>query len=194
VSSSYLSQSHLAGLVFDISVAAFMVGELSQALRSRRGGTPADLPAEAIFRAGFFAGILALPVGRALEPDASTSSAWLFFVGLVVGWLGLLLRWWSFVALGKYFTVIVRTRENQPVVDRGPYRVLRHPSYSGLLLAITGGGLMWGNWVSTTVAVVLVSIALVYRLRREERVLTAALGDPYRQFAAERARLIPYVW
>ena len=77
---------------------------------------------------------------------------------------------------------------------RGPYRVLRHPSYTGLLLAIAGCGLMLGTLVGTAAAVVLVSIALVYRLRKEELALTAALGDRYRQFAAWRARLIPYVW
>jgi len=53
---------------------------------------------------------------------------------------------------------------------------------------------MLGNWVAATAAVGLVLIALVYRIRIEEHALTAALGDPYRQFAASRARLIPYVW
>ena len=72
--------------------------------------------------------------------------------------------------------------------------MLRHPSYTGLLLAFAGGGLMVGNWVSTAAAVGVVFGALVYRLRIEERALGAALGDRYRQFAASRARLIPYVW
>jgi protein-S-isoprenylcysteine O-methyltransferase Ste14 len=79
-------------------------------------------------------------------------------------------------------------------VTRGPYRVLRHPSYTGLLFAFAGAGLMVGNWLSVGGAVVLLLIALVYRLRIEERALTAALGDRYREFTAGRARLIPYVW
>jgi protein-S-isoprenylcysteine O-methyltransferase Ste14 len=53
---------------------------------------------------------------------------------------------------------------------------------------------MLGNWVSTAGAVGVVSAALIYRLRIEERALEAALGDRYREFAASRARLIPYVW
>ena len=53
---------------------------------------------------------------------------------------------------------------------------------------------MLGNWVSATGAVGLVLIALIYRLRIEERALSVALGDRYREFAASRARLIPYVW
>ena len=189
------AQSTVAGLALDLSVAAFAVGELSQAWRVRRGARRADLRAEIVFRALFFAGVLGLPIGRALAPDATTGDgAWLFAVGLVVGWLGLLLRWWSFASLGKYFTLVVKTSDDQPIVDRGPYRVLRHPSYSGLLLVVAGCGLMLGNWLGTTTAVVLVSTALVYRLRREESALTAALGDRYRLFAQGRARLIPYVW
>jgi len=86
-------------------VAAFALGEFSQALRIRRGASRANVRAEAIFRAIFFTGILALPVGRALAPDATTGGgAWLFAAGLVVAWLGMILRWWSFAMLGKYFT------------------------------------------------------------------------------------------
>lgn len=185
----------LARIVVFISVGAFSAGELLQALRMRRGATRVSVRAEAAFRAMFFIGILLLPAGRAFAPGAVIGGGvWLFALGVVIGWLGLLLRWWSFVSLGKYFTVVVKTSEEQPVVERGPYLVLRHPSYTGLLLAFAGGGLMLGNWVSTVGAVGLLLIALIYRLRIEERALTAALGDRYREFAARRARLVPYVW
>jgi protein-S-isoprenylcysteine O-methyltransferase Ste14 len=187
--------SGLARTVLFVSVGAFTAGELLQALRVRRGATRVSVRAEAVFRAMFFAGILLLPIGRAVAPGAVIGGGgWLFAVGVAVGWLGLLLRWWSFVTLGKYFTVVVTTSEDQPVVERGPYRVLRHPSYTGLLLAFAGGGLIVGNWVSAVAAVGLILIALIYRLRIEERALAAVLGDRYRQFAATRARLIPYVW
>ncbi|WP_207232380.1 methyltransferase family protein [Micromonospora kangleipakensis] len=191
----YEEVSHLARIVFFVSVGAFSAGELSQALRVRRGATRVSVRAEIVFRAMFFSAILLLPVGRPVAPSAVIAGGvWLFALGVVIGWLGLLLRWWSFASLGNYFTVVVKTSEDQPVVERGPYRVLRHPSYTGLLLAIAGGGLMLGNWVSAVGAAGLVLIALIYRLRIEERALSAALGDRYREFAAGRARLIPYVW
>jgi protein-S-isoprenylcysteine O-methyltransferase Ste14 len=191
----YEELSNLARIVLFVSVGAFSAGELLQALRVRRGATRVSVQAEAVFRAMFFAGILLLPIGRAVTPGAVIGGGvWLFAVGVAIGWLGLLLRWWSFVSLGKYFTVVVKTSEDQPVVERGPYRVLRHPSYAGLLLAFAGGGLMLGNWVSTVGAVGLILTALTYRVRIEERALAAALSDRYRRFAATRARLIPYVW
>jgi protein-S-isoprenylcysteine O-methyltransferase Ste14 len=191
----YEALSTGARTVSFVSVGAFFAGELLQVLRVRRGATRVSLLAEIVFRATFFSGILLFPVGRAVAPDAVIGGGvWLFALGVVIGWLGLLLRWWSFVSLGKYFTVVVKTSEDQPVVERGPYRVLRHPSYTGLLLAFAGGGLMLGNWISAVGAVSVVLIALIYRLRIEERALNAALGDRYREFAAGRARLIPYLW
>ncbi|MGI5241962.1 methyltransferase family protein [Dactylosporangium sp. CA-139066] len=183
-----------ARIVLEASLGAFAAGEVLQALRVRRGATRTNLRAEILFRAMFFGGILLLPLGRAAIPAATIDSPWLFVPGAVIAWLGLLLRWWSFVTLGKYFTVVVQTSKDQPVVDRGPYRVLRHPSYTGLLLAFAGCGLMLGNWAGTAAGVAVISAALVYRLRIEERALIAALGERYRDFAATRARLIPYVW
>lgn len=195
MSRPYEELSNLARTVLFLSVGAFAAGEILQAFRVRRGAAPASLLAETVFRAMFFGAILLLPIGRALAPGAAIGGGiWLFALGMVIGWLGLLLRWWSFVSLGKYFTVVVKTSRDQPVVDRGPYRVLRHPSYTGLLLTFAGVGLMVGNWVSAVGAVGLVLIALIYRLRIEERALSAALGDRYREYAASRARLIPYVW
>ena len=187
--------SNVVQTVVVISVGAFATGELLQALRVRRGAKPADVRAEIAFRAMFVGAILLWPIGQAVAPGASIGGGvWLVALGMVIGWLGLLLRWWSFVSLGKYFTVVLRTSHDQPVVEHGPYRVLRHPSYTGLLLVFTGGGLMVGNWVSAISAVGAILTALIYRLRTEERALNAALGDRYRNYAATRARLIPYVW
>jgi protein-S-isoprenylcysteine O-methyltransferase Ste14 len=188
-------QSDAARLVFELSVGAFVVGELSQALRVRRGATRTSVGAEALFRALFLGGILLIPIGRAVAPNAAIrGGVWTFSLGVLIGWLGLLLRWWSFVTLGKYFTVVLKTSEDQVVVDRGPYRLLRHPSYTGLLLALLGCGLIYENWFSTAGSVAVVLAALVYRIRIEERALNAALGVRYSDFAAGRARLVPFLW
>jgi protein-S-isoprenylcysteine O-methyltransferase Ste14 len=187
--------SSAARVVFLVSAGVFFAGELVQAFRSRTGATRVDVRAEAVFRVLFFAGILLFPIGQAVAPAAVIGGGgYVFGLGVVLGWLGVLLRWWSFVSLGKYFTVVVETSADQPVLTHGPYRVLRHPSYTGLLLAFAGAGLMAGNWLSAGGAVALVLIALIHRLRIEERALNAALGERYREFAASRARLIPYVW
>jgi protein-S-isoprenylcysteine O-methyltransferase Ste14 len=186
--------SDVARVVLVAGAGAFAAGELVQAFRSRRGAKLVDVRAEVVFRVLFFVAILLWPIGRAIRPAAGIGGAWLFPLGLVIGWLGLLLRWWSFVSVGRYFTVTVQTSEDQVVVERGPYRVLRHPSYTGLLLVFSGGGLIVDNWVSAAGAVAVLLVALIYRLRIEERALEEALGGRYRQFAENRARLVPFVW
>jgi protein-S-isoprenylcysteine O-methyltransferase Ste14 len=190
----FIQEEPWARLVFGISVAAFAVGELSQVVKWRRGASRTDVRGEVAFRVIFFAGILMLPLAQALVPEAVLESAGVFFVGAVIGWLGLLLRWWSFATLGRYFTTVVKTSSDQVVVNRGPYRMLRHPSYTGLLAAFIGGGLMLGNWLGTVACSLLILIGLVYRLQREERALIDSLGDAYVDFAQHRARLVPFVW
>jgi protein-S-isoprenylcysteine O-methyltransferase Ste14 len=187
--------SDAARLVLIISTGAFVAGELAQAFRTRRGAKLVDVRAEVVFRVVFFGAILLWPIGRAIFPAAGIGGVRLLFpLGTVIVWLGLLLRWWSFVSLGKYFTVTVQTSQDQPVVERGPYRVLRHPSYTGLLLVFSGGGLIADNWVSAAGAGSVLLVALIHRLRIEERALDEAVGGRYRQFAANRARLVPFVW
>ena len=171
------------------------MGEFSQVLRLRRGARVANVFGEALFRVLFFGGILMLPLCSSVVPGAVIpGGAVPFVVGAIVGWLGLLLRWWCFITLGRYFTTVLKTSASQPIVDRGPYRFLRHPSYTGLLLALVGGALMLGNWAGALASFAMVIAAIVYRIRIEERALIATLGDAYRQFSKTRARLMPFVW
>lgn len=189
-----MQQETWARLVFYISAAAFAVGEFSQVVKWRRDASRADLRGEVVFRVIFFAGILMLPFARALAPDAVLDGAGVFVLGVVAGWLGLLLWWWAFATLGRYFTTVVKTSTDQVVVERGPYRLLRHPGYTGLLPAFVGRGLMLGNWLGSVASFLLISVGLVYRLRREDRATVDSLGDAYLDFAADRARLVPFVW
>jgi protein-S-isoprenylcysteine O-methyltransferase Ste14 len=181
-------------VAFGIGVAAFALGELSQAIKLRRGASRAGVVGELVFRVLFVGGILVLPLTRAVLPGAALDGAGVFVLGLVVGSLGLLLRWWSFASLGRYFTIVVKTSPGQAVISRGPYRVLRHPSYTGLLAAVLGCGLMLGNWVGAASSFLVVLGALVFRLLREERAMTDTLGDAYLDFARDRARLVPFLW
>ena len=95
---------------------------------------------------------------------------------------------------GRYFTVAVQVRENQPVIDSGPYRLLRHPAYAELLCVCLGFGIALGNWLAVIVAVVPALAAVVVRIRVEERMLLARIGAPYEDFCSTRSRLLPHVW
>jgi protein-S-isoprenylcysteine O-methyltransferase Ste14 len=118
----------------------------------------------------------------------------MFIAGLGVIVLGLLLRMWAIAVLGKSFRTTVETHEGQTVVQSGPYRLIRHPSYSGLLLICLGYGLSMTNWLSIVAATVFPLVALLYRINVEEKVLVASLGPEYEEYRKRTKRLIPWIW
>ena len=123
------------------------------------------------------------------------SARWpLFVIGVVLMATGIVIRQWSVAVLGRFFTVDVRVHSGQTVVDTGPYRWVRHPSYTGLLVTVLGIGLALGNWAALAVLAVVPTVGLVIRIRVEERALIEGLGEPYRRFAATRAHLVPWIW
>jgi protein-S-isoprenylcysteine O-methyltransferase Ste14 len=123
------------------------------------------------------------------------SERWLLFVlGLLLMAVGLVVRQWAILTLGRFFTVDVRVHPGQTVVDRGPYRWVRHPSYTGLLVFVVGLGLALSNWASLIVLAVVPCAGLLVRIRSEERALLAGLGDDYRRYASSRRRLLPGIW
>ena len=115
-------------------------------------------------------------------------------VGVVVMWLGLALRVWAIATLGSAFRTTVEVEPGQTVVSSGPYRWVRHPSYAGLLLIVAGFGAALGNWLSLTVCVVLPLPAILWRIHVEEAELNNVLGEAYRTYQSDRARLIPRLW
>ena len=126
---------------------------------------------------------------------AISAGRWpIFVVGLVLVCAGIALRQWAIALLGEFFTVDVRVHADQPVVERGPYRWARHPSYTGLIITFLGIGLALGNWAALLALVVVPTSGLVIRIHFEERALIDGLGETYRRFAASRSRLIPGLW
>jgi protein-S-isoprenylcysteine O-methyltransferase Ste14 len=115
-------------------------------------------------------------------------------VGVVLMWLGVALRQWAVHTLGRFFTFKLTVQSDQRVVDVGPYRVVRHPSYSGLLLSGLGTAIALGNWLALALLTVPYVIALAHRIEVEEGLLRSGLGPDYERYAASRKRLVPGVW
>jgi protein-S-isoprenylcysteine O-methyltransferase Ste14 len=88
----------------------------------------------------------------------------------------------------------VEVEPGQAVVSSGPYRWIRHPSYAGLLLIVAGLGAAFRNWLSLTAYVVLPLPAIVWRIHVEEAELNRVLGQTYRTYQSDRARVIPRLW
>ncbi len=118
----------------------------------------------------------------------------LFLAGTVLTILGIVFRRYAISVLGEFFTVDVAVHAKHTIVDTGPYRYIRHPSYTGSLLTQVGLGLALGNWASLLAVLICSGIAYTYRISVEEAALVAALGEPYRQYMRRTSRLIPFVF
>jgi protein-S-isoprenylcysteine O-methyltransferase Ste14 len=116
-----------------------------------------------------------------------------FVIGVALMILGSLLRRWCFRTLGQYFTGDVKARADQPVIRTGPYRFVRHPSYTAGIMMFTGIGLALGSWFSFLLIMIASIATYWYRVTIEERALLGTIGEQYASFMKERKRFIPYI-
>jgi len=136
---------------------------------------------------GVWAGI-AVPAARLPHAEA------IYPCGLALFGLGAVLRAWSIHVLGRFFTVQVAIASDHRLVEDGPYRLLRHPSYTGSLMMFVGYLLCHGN--ALTLAIVLASVLAVFvrRIHIEEAALAETFGDAWRAYAQRTWRLVPFVY
>ena len=137
--------------------------------------------------AGFLSGktTLLFPWGQNYE---------VFWIGFAIMLLSLAFRIWAIATLGSSFRTTVETHQNQKVVRKGPYKLVRHPSYTGLLLTCFGYGIAVQNWLSLIFAVGLPLVALLYRIHIEEKELVSSIGAEYEKYQKETKKLIPWIW
>jgi protein-S-isoprenylcysteine O-methyltransferase Ste14 len=127
--------------------------------------------------------IASLTNGRTLAPVATV----LFAIGIIV-------RWWAIIVLGRFFTVDVTIEKDHVLVERGPFRVVRHPSYTGVLLAFVGFALSLQNWAALLIILLPIFAAFIHRMNVEEKALTRALGSTYTDYMSRTKRLVPFVY
>jgi protein-S-isoprenylcysteine O-methyltransferase len=188
-----------------VVVAFALLGGFLVLQRVMRRGEPArSLQASAADRgstrllgAAFGLGLLALAGAPVLNAYGVADMV----LGPAVGWGGvavmvggLALRLWSQAVLGRYYTSTLRHAADQPVLAAGPYRLLRHPGYAGLLLAWLGAGLATANWAAALAIAFLMVAAYSYRIAAEEAMLLGTFGDRYKEYMARTWRLVPYVY
>jgi protein-S-isoprenylcysteine O-methyltransferase len=117
----------------------------------------------------------------------------LFFVGIALMLAGMAFRFYAMSLLGRFFTYQVAVHPGQTVVEAGPYRYIRHPSYTGALITLVGLGLALGNWAGLFALLACMGPAYAYRISVEEAALLAALAEPYEQYTRRTRRIIPFL-
>ena len=107
------------------------------------------------------------------------------FAGVVLFVVGLLLRWWA---------IIVTIEKDHELIERGPFRIVRHPSYTGVLLAFVGFALSLRNWAALLVILLPIGAAFIHRINVEEDALSRALSRRYADYMKRTKRLVPFVY
>jgi protein-S-isoprenylcysteine O-methyltransferase Ste14 len=139
----------------------------------------------AIFTGSF---VRQFPIAQMGQQDA------MFWLGISLMVLGVAIRGTAILTLRRFFTVRVTIQESHELIDRGIYRLIRHPSYSGALLSFIGLGFVFRSWLSLAIIVAGALSGLAYRIHVEEEALTAHFGDRYRAYARRTKRLIPGIY
>ena len=125
--------------------------------------------------------------GIALLPD------WVFYPGIALMVLGVFQRQWSIALLGGFFSTLVSVQEGQTIIRKGPYRYIRHPSYTGAIMIMTGIGLALLSWGAVLVLLLASCSVYGYRIHVEEKALVAKFEDEYRAYVKETKMLIPFL-
>lgn len=169
----------------------------------RRGGealslkeSPADRGTTRAIGLAFGTSLLALVVApflnrRRIGRLYGTAPAW---GGIAVMVAGLVLRIWSARVLGAFYTRTLRTSTQQRLVAAGPYRLIRHPGYLGVLLLWLGAAITTANGLAAAAITVPIARAYQPRIIAEEAMLAEAFTDDYPSYANHTWRLIPFIY
>ena len=183
-------------VLFWLTFLAWACFWVTMALRKNTMSSAADRGSRLVIVASLWSGVLLAFLLAFLVPAARIgANGWvLVIIGACLVAAGIGLRIWAIRALGRFFRTVVVIQEDHPLVDDGPYHVLRHPSYAGTLLSVAGIGVGLGNWLSLLAVVALTFAGFVRRIILEESALREQFGAAYQAYARRTWRVVPLVW
>jgi protein-S-isoprenylcysteine O-methyltransferase Ste14 len=189
-------------VLLGVLVASLLIWRVMEAIvdirtrnRLRAGARRQDKGSRVVLISVLTLGILVgMLLAFAVPATAITNARpFLFWLGILLIYVGIALRLYAIHVLGAFFTTAVAVAPGQTVIETGPYRLIRHPSYTGFLITLLGFGLCLTNWLSLLVIMACALIGFSYRIRVEEQVLQEQLGQRYQEYMRRTKRLIPCV-
>lgn len=118
----------------------------------------------------------------------------ILFLGIGLLVFGIFLRLSVIRFLGKYFTVELAIKNDHKLIKHSFYRLVRHPSYTGVLLGLIGSGIFLNNWVSLIVAFLPMFLMIIDRIKTEENALIQQFGNEYLEYKKSTKKLIPFIY
>jgi protein-S-isoprenylcysteine O-methyltransferase Ste14 len=166
------------------------------ATRTRQStGKVGDRGTLAILWIVIFASVTACEcIGDRSTPSMFAGAHWLKPLSDALMIAGLAVRWTAILTLGKAFSSNVAIQQSQSIQRSGLYRIIRHPSYLGLLIIFFAIGVHSRNWLALAVVMLPTTAALLYRIHVEETALRDAFGSEYAEYSKSTKRLIPGIY
>lgn len=162
---------------------------LTIASRARDGGTGAQ-----IIWSVYFTQLAAILEAAYLRYPRSVQWDLTATLAIVSAVLGLLFRSWAVMTLGSLFTMHLGIQEGHCVVRKGPFRIVRHPSYLGAFVMYVSTIVFLHSWFSLVAAVVILPLAFLRRIRYEEDLLIEEFGDEYEAYSRQVKKILPGIW
>jgi len=128
-----------------------------------------------------------------LETRFLPRAPWVFWLGAGVACAGLAFAIWARHTIGRNWSAIVTLKQDHELVTRGPYAFVRHPIYTGLLFGLLGSALALGQWRGL-LAVAIFVLAVLRKMRLEERWMRERFGVAYDAYRARVRALIPFLF
>jgi protein-S-isoprenylcysteine O-methyltransferase Ste14 len=151
-----------------------------------------QIPASALFVVCFV--LLFNPGMRGLSTRLTPQTGLLGITGLVLDLAGVAFAIWARLTLGRNWSgMVVTVKERHELVQTGPYAIVRHPIYAGLLLAIAGTALTLGT-LAGYLGVIAGLVAAMIRVSIEERLMADRFGDAHQAYRQRTRKLVPFVW
>jgi protein-S-isoprenylcysteine O-methyltransferase Ste14 len=168
------------------------IGRAQRALRSKESvkKRESDAASSALFTLSIIVVTLVLGYAR-----IGVLPSWFFYPGLALFLVGAVFYLWAKSVLGRFWSIEVRVLTDHTVIEKGPFRLIRHPMYLGQVLVYIGLlGLALQSWAAILFILIVSSIYYGNRIRIEEKFLVAELGNAYLDYMKRTKRLIPFVW
>ncbi len=124
-------------------------------------------------------------------PTSISVEQWMALVFIM---LGIFIRAQSYLTLGRFFTMEIKTHDQHEIIQSGPYQFLAHPSYTGAFLIYSLTPLFLGSLFSFLIFLPCLFFAFYRRIKYEEKMLIEEFGQKYQQFLSTRSKMIPYLW
>ena len=182
-------------LVFNVVVGLWLVMEVILQVRDRswtRLRTGEDRGTTLWLAVGIATGVGLGFVFRA--PLAASRGRVLIGLAAALVTVGVLLRLWAVITLGRQFRIVLRENGSATLVTRGPYALIRHPSYAGLIICLAGIGVADGTMWSVLALTLIPLPAFIHRIRVEEAAMITATGSQYEEYRTRTWSLAPRVW